>query len=599
MSPPEAAMNARESRELIRLWLLANDGLASDTQLADLNQRIVANAIDRQMLIEMAQQQGWLKWNAVGSDLSEMVVVRNGGRKGAPFSLARSLSPPASPQAERRQGSWRAMGERPWARLVRKGQLISVAWGGVAAVAVACVVGFISGSRAGRYAFRFDDQSPYGVSSSVTGIVPQATMVSSTGCVWGSAQSADWLPADSTLGDSLQLLEGIAEFSVGARADLRLKIEGPTSVVLASQPGASIAYGKIIVSSSSISDRAYPIESPFGRVLVERGAEVGLITFGSNAEIHCFRGKVTIESPWLQPNDLHPTDTSLTAGQSLVFQDVGKAVLQARRGSADKRQFTPQVAMSNDFLSVTSAYIRDVIDSKPVAYWRFEETAGGVVKNEMGPAYQGQVRGTVNWSGPVGNHVIELGLTEDPGSMLVDESWDDVLMGDFSIELWMKPSHHHLGSLVGFVGAFDPKLRQNTHGVLLEIAGPIHFGPSRINRLRFLHRSPLSAVPTEDATCFSQKTYGARRWQHVVATKEGDKLHLFVDGVLVDSTKTTDPTPRGLQLVIGQLYTDSLDRFFVGQLDEIAIYDRALSPSEAARHHDLLRPAARDLDEVL
>jgi hypothetical protein len=165
--------------------------------------------------------------------------------------------------------------------------------------------------------------------------------------------------------------------------------------------------------------------------------------------------------------------------------------------------------------------------------------------------------------------------------------------------LWMKPSHHHQGSLVGFVGAFDPKLRKNTHGVLLEIAGPIHFGPSRINRLRFLHRSPLSAVPTKDATCFSQKTYSARRWQHVVATKEGDKLHLFVDGVLVTSSEIVDPTPIGLQLVIGQLYTDSLDRFFVGQLDEIAIYDRALSPSEAARHHDLLRPSARNADEVL
>lgn len=593
-------MNARESRELIRLWLLANDGLASDAQLADLNQRIVANAIDRQMLIEMAQQQGWLKWNAVGSDLSEMVVVRNGGRKGTPASLARSLSPPASPQAERRQGSWRAMGERPWARLVRKGQLIGVAWGGVAAVAVACVVGFISGSKAGRHAFRFDDQSPFSAGPSATGVVPQATMVSSTGCVWDAggigAASRDKHFAS---GDMLQLLEGIAEFNIGPRSDVRLQMEGPTSIVLASDHGISMSYGKLILNSMSYNGRPFPIETAFGRILVDYGAEVGLIVFGSTAEVHCFQGRVTVESPWFREHEGGLAPGNLSAGQSIVLDQIGSPTLQVKRAAADKLRFTPQVAMSNDFLSVTSAYVRDVIDSKPVAYWRFEETAGGVVKNEMGPAYQGQVRGTVNWSGPVGNHVIELGLTEDPGSMLVDESWDDVLMGDFSIELWMKPSHHHLGSLVGFVGAFDPELRKNTHGVLLEIAGPIHFGPSRINRLRFLHRSPLSAAPTTDATCFSKKTYSARRWQHVVATKEGDALHLFVDGVLVDSTETADPTPRGLQLVIGQLYTDSLDRFFVGQLDEIAIYDRALSPSEAARHHDLLRPPARDLDEVL
>jgi hypothetical protein len=254
--------------------------------------------------------------------------------------------------------------------------------------------------------------------------------------------------------------------------------------------------------------------------------------------------------------------------------------------------------MSNDFLSVTPKYVETIIAGEPVAYWRFEETSGGVVKNEMSPNYEGQVRGTVNWAGPSGNHVIELGLSEDPASMLVNDSWDEVLAGDFSIELWMKPSHHHLGSMVGFVGTFDPAMRRNTHGVLVEINGPVSRMSPSINRLRFLHRSPLSAAPTEDSSCFSQKPYAARRWQHVVATKEGNQLRLFVDGLLVDSTENVKATPSGLQLVIGQLYTDSLDRFFVGQLDEIAIYDRALSPREAARHHGLLRPQAA-VEEVL
>src|SRR5690606_30872160 len=145
----------------------------------------------------------------------------------------------------------------------------------------------------------------------------------------------------------------------------------------------------------------------------------------------------------------------------------------------------------------------------------------------------------------------------------------------------------------------DPAIRRNTHGVLVEINGPVsHVSPS-VNRLRFLHRSPLSATPTKDASCYSQKPYAARKWQHVVATKAGDRLRLYVDGALVDSADNAKSTPNGLQLVIGQLYTDSLDRFFVGQLDEIAIYDRELSPREAARHHELLRPSAAPAGEKL
>ena len=84
----------------------------------------------------------------------------------------------------------------------------------------------------------------------------------------------------------------------------------------------------------------------------------------------------------------------------------------------------------------------------------------------------------------------------------------------------------------------------------------------------------------------------------MVATKEGDQLRLYVNGTLVDSAQNAKATPNGLQLVIGQLYTDALDRFFVGQLDEIAIYDRALSLGEAARHHELLRPQA-EAEELL
>jgi hypothetical protein len=185
-----------------------------------------------------------------------------------------------------------------------------------------------------------------------------------------------------------------------------------------------------------------------------------------------------------------------------------------------------------------------------------------------------------------------MGLNGRQGSILSGDSWDETLQGDFSIELWMKPSHHHLGSMVGFVGDFDPALHRNRHGVLLEACGPVvnAFQWLEPKRIRFLHRSELTANPSDGVHCFSADAYDARRWQHVVATKQGDQLRLYVDGKLAASQVDDQPTPRGLHLVIGQLYTETLERFFIGQLDEIAVYDRALPESEVKAHHELLRP---------
>lgn len=417
----------------------------------------------------------------------------------------------------------------------------------------------------------------------------QATMISSTGCVWGPGDES---PAASRRsgGDSLQLLEGIAEFSVGpAGSGLRLQLEGPASMVLAAQGGASMSYGKIVVRAGRL-PQPYPIETSFGRLLVEGDAEAGLTEFGRTAQVHCFRGQVTIESPWLRSNE-PLARVELQAGESVRLSDVGGAEQQVRRGVARPGDFTPQLSMNSDFLSVSSAYVREIVAAGPVAYWRFEEAANGVFPNEMGASFQGRLTGQVRRTGPEGNRAIELGMDSNQGSVVATESWDDVLRDDFSVELWMKPSHHHLGSMVGFVGEFDPIQRRNKHGVLLETCGPS--APSdwlRMKQLRFLHRTELTTKPADGVSCFSGRPYDVRRWQHVAAVRRGGELQLYLDGELAQSVRDDSSTPVGLRLVIGQLYTETSERFFIGQLDEVAVYGRALRPAEVARHCELLRP---------
>jgi bifunctional DNA-binding transcriptional regulator/antitoxin component of YhaV-PrlF toxin-antitoxin module len=78
-------------------------------------------------------------------------------------------------------------------------------------------------------------------------------------------------------------------------------------------------------------------------------------------------------------------------------------------------------------------------------------------------------------------------------------------------------------------------------------------------------------------------------WRHIVGQKAGDTLELYVDGELVGTSPATDEEDQGTtpcRLLIGRLKQRSVLPFtseiraFEGRLDELAVYDRALTPEE-------------------
>jgi hypothetical protein len=90
-------------------------------------------------------------------------------------------------------------------------------------------------------------------------------------------------------------------------------------------------------------------------------------------------------------------------------------------------------------------------------------------------------------------------------------------------------------------------------------------------------------VPT--ATVVSTTTAQPGTWYHVVVTFDGSLLCLYVDGVLEASTSTSVALiDHAFPLTVGQ-QADGGSRF-QGDLDEVAIWDRALSAGEVSAHYD-------------
>lgn len=77
----------------------------------------------------------------------------------------------------------------------------------------------------------------------------------------------------------------------------------------------------------------------------------------------------------------------------------------------------------------------------------------------------------------------------------------------------------------------------------------------------------------------------AGRWYHIVGTYDGSETRMYVDGVLIDSHPATGlVTAYGKPVRFGRF--NNLGQFYLpGVIDEIRIYDRALSPAEAALLH--------------
>jgi hypothetical protein len=109
-------------------------------------------------------------------------------------------------------------------------------------------------------------------------------------------------------------------------------------------------------------------------------------------------------------------------------------------------------------------------------------------------------------------------------------------------------------------------------------------------RVRFLHRDPPSYEFALGTSCFSKTPYGLRQWQHIVAVKDGPEMRLYINGEVAASAEDNTPLSDGLELLVGQLDRERDWRPFVGQLDELAFYDRALSDPEIQRHYHLVRP---------
>jgi hypothetical protein len=85
---------------------------------------------------------------------------------------------------------------------------------------------------------------------------------------------------------------------------------------------------------------------------------------------------------------------------------------------------------------------------------------------------------------------------------------------------------------------------------------------------------------------FPDKLINIQQWHHLLAVLDGTQITLFLDGNAQSTTSYSGSVPAStMNVLIGKEH--DVERYFKGSIDDLRIYDRALSNNEVAELYDL------------
>jgi len=226
-------------------------------------------------------------------------------------------------------------------------------------------------------------------------------------------------------------------------------------------------------------------------------------------------------------------------------------------------------------------------DDGLVAYWNFEEGSGQTVYDRSGNGNDGTLGSDISGINPVftsgytsnGPGGTALKFTGFVGENVSDftggnvgnyvqipysESLDSEISNSFSIEAWV---YHTDNTSYG--------------DDILERVYIYSFGISSSSLLTFYGNG------LNPSTVSTTEPLGYNKWYHVAVTYNGNMLKLYVNGVPKASESVTGSLNTGPQVTYISRYAGSA---FNGIIDEVRIYNRALSADEIRMHYNQKKP---------
>jgi len=202
-------------------------------------------------------------------------------------------------------------------------------------------------------------------------------------------------------------------------------------------------------------------------------------------------------------------------------------------------------------------------DPSLVGWWKLDDGAGTIALDSSGRSVDGTLFGEPEW----------LAKAVYGGGLLFDGTDDYIFidghfqLAEYTMSVWFRVDSAGQRDILS---AYAVGVQ---HGILLEVQAA--------GTLRYLHRYPLG---TEGGVnVYTTASYADGAWYHAAIVKASDQITLYINAEQVGSTADTsvfDPTDS-FGVAVGVLDDErGVDRPFLGPMDDIRVYDRALAQAE-------------------
>jgi hypothetical protein len=227
------------------------------------------------------------------------------------------------------------------------------------------------------------------------------------------------------------------------------------------------------------------------------------------------------------------------------------------------------------------AYAKSVLASKPVAYWRLEEMTGPAVADAAGHGRNAVYEDGIAFylDGPQSPAFSDEGVVNRcahfAGGRLKANLKD--LGAAYSVELWLwngLPADAR--PVTGYLFSRGPEGVEGAPGDHLGLGGTA----GAQGCLLFANGTRLKEV-LAGTTRIEPRT-----WHHVVLVRDGKKVMVYLDGQ--PKPEISGEAAVGYPANVGEVFVggrSDRNAGWEGKIDEVAVYNRALSAEEAGRHY--------------
>ena len=457
----------------------------------------------------------------------------------------------------------------------------SATWRWALTAAAALIAAFALATSLRKQPLRVAEVRPYPRVDAANGL---AMIIKLDGVAWELADEPHPSEGDILVAGRLRFVSGRATLSM--LTGVVLDVEGPADFELINSDRVLCHRGRIRARVPAGAE-GFLVLGPSSAV-VDLGTEFG-VNVGDDGKMRgqVFKGR--LEAALLNAEGTHQRSFFLDAARakaSKAFQiDSRQGHIEIIASSEDYVRASVPIAPP---LPLDPGYPAAILRSRPWSYWRFSAIHGGIVLNEIPDRPPLQSTGPIRLAaGRDGNYWAEFHAFDGGQFLEMRDPWHPTWRPGYAIEFWCLPELIGHGSLVSLVTPKDT----DHHVFLMELTSRNRLTIHKPASIRLLHRWPPGWEGGDNT--YSHEPYVPYRWHHVVGQVNGDHIELYLNGRL-SSNLSIAPEHSDLpcHLVLGRLTNQpgtglSVDRPFVGRMDEVALYDHPLTVEEIRDHHRL------------